>query len=120
MLSIFTILQFMRESSRAITARKSPAPQQVEEAQPALVRPGAEPGDIVVADMGAEPVPPGGMPGASGIHRQPGHCRKPCPPDFAVLLEETVLSPDHQPHHLPLRDRYPEGPQLCRQPFHRR
>lgn len=92
--------------------------QQVEEVQPALALPRAEPGEIVIADMGAESVP-SGMPRAGVVHRHPGRCRKSRPQDVAVLRKETVLSLDQQPHHLPLGDRHPKGPQLCRQPLHR-
>ena len=95
-----------------------PGAQQVEKVQPALALPRAKLGEIVIADMGAEPVPPG-MPCAGVVHRHPGRCRKSRPQDLAALRKETLLSLDQQPRHLPLRNRHPEGPQLRRQPLHR-
>ena len=48
-----------------------PGAQQIEKVQPALVGPGGEPGEIVIADLRAEAVL-AGMARAGVVHRDPG------------------------------------------------
>ena len=89
----------------------------IEEVQPALARPGAEPGKIVVADLRAEAVL-ASMACTGVVHRDPGRRPQACPQYVTVLIEEPVLSSDQQAHHLPLGDGNADPPQLCHQPRH--
>ena len=92
-----------------------PGAQQIEEVQPALACPRAEPGEIVVADLRAEPVL-AGVAGAGVIHRDPGRRPKASPQHVAGLPQEPVLPSDQQAHHLSLGDAHADPPQLCHQP----
>jgi hypothetical protein len=96
-----------------------PGPQQFEEVQPALAGRGAEPGEIVVADLRATavrcPVPRPGV-----VHRDPASACQPGPQHIAALVEEALLIEDQQAHDLPLGDGDPHRPQLRDQARHGR
>jgi hypothetical protein len=92
--------------------------QQPEEVQPALAPAAAEPGEVLVADLGADAVRAGvARPGV--VDRDPGRRLQPRPQHVAGLREEAVLAGDQQPHHLALGDVDPDGAQLRHQPGHR-
>src|SRR5712691_10883406 len=95
-----------------------PRAQQFEEVAPALRTGSSEPGEMRVADLGAEAVP------RLVAHRgivdcDPGGARQPSPQHLARLAEKALLPADQQPHHLTLRDRQAEAAQLLDQPRHR-
>lgn len=95
-----------------------PGAQQVEEVQPALARPCAEPGETVVTDLRAEPVGvPIPRPGV--VDRDPGGALQAGPQHLAALGQEVRLAVDQQTQHLPLGDADADRPQLRRQPLHR-
>ena len=92
--------------------------QQIEEVQPALARPGAEPGEVVIADLRAEAVL-ACVARAGVVHRDPGRRLQARPQHVTVLGEEPILSGDQQAHHLSLGDGDADRPQLRHQPRHR-
>src|SRR5580765_5995562 len=94
-----------------------PGAQEIQEVQPALARAGAEPGEIIVADLGGEAVL-ASMACTSVIHRDPGRRPQARPQYVTVLIKEPILSSDQQAHHLPLGDGDANAPQLCHQPWH--
>jgi hypothetical protein len=89
--------------------------QQIEKVQPALARPRAEPGEVIVTDLGAEPVL-AGVTRAGIIHRDPGCRLQASPQHVASLRQEAVLPSDQQAHHRSLGDAHADPPQLCHQP----
>ena len=92
--------------------------QQFEEVAPALRAGGAEPGEVCVADLGAEAVLR--LVARRGIiHRDPGGARQAGAQHLARLAEKPVLPGDQQPHHLTLGDCQAEAAQLLDQPRHR-
>ncbi len=93
-------------------------PQEVEKVAPALREGGAEPGEMRVADLGAEAVLP--LVARRGIvERDPGRARQPGPQHLARLAEKALLPGDQQPHHLTLGNCQAEAAQLLGQPRHR-
>jgi hypothetical protein len=94
-----------------------PGAQQIEEVQPALARPGAEPGKFVIADLRAEAVP-ARVTRARVVHGDPGGRLQACPQNVTVLGQEPILSGDQQAHHLSLGDGDADPPQLCHQTRH--
>ena len=92
--------------------------QQVEEVEPALGRPRAEPGEVVVADLRAEAVA-ASVACAGVVHRDPGSGLQPRPQHVTAFDQKTVLAIDQQPHHLALRDAETHRAQLGGQPLHR-
>ncbi len=91
--------------------------QQVEEVQPALARPRAEPGEVVIADLRAEPVL-AGMARAGVVHRDPTRGLQAGPQHIMVFHQEPILPGNQQAHHLSLGDADADPPQLCHQPRH--
>ena len=89
--------------------------QQLEEVQPALRARGAEPGEVVVADLGADAVP-ALVAGAGVVDADPGRGLQPGPQHVARLVKEGLLVVDQQAHDLPLGDRDADRPQLRHQP----
>src|SRR5215204_3028317 len=85
-----------------------PGAQQLEEVQPALAGGGAEPGEMVIADLRAaavrRPVPRPGV-----VDRDPGRTRQPGPQHVTALVEEALLIPDQQAHDPPLGDQPRHG-----------
>lgn len=78
--------------------------QQIEEVVPALRTGRSEPGEMVVADMGAKAVLC--LVACAGIvDPQPGRTAQARAQYVAALVEKSVLPGGQQPHHLPLRDR---------------
>ena len=94
-----------------------PCAQQIEEVQPALARPRAEPGEVVVADLRAEPVL-AGVACTRVVHRDPGRSLQASPQNVAGLRQEPILTGDQQAHHLSFRDADTDRVQLRHQPRH--
>ena len=92
--------------------------QQAEEVQPALAGGGAEPGEVLVADLGADAVR-AGVASAGIVDRDPGRRLQPRPQHVAGFGDEAILAGDQQPHHLALGDVDADGAQLRHQPRHR-
>jgi hypothetical protein len=90
----------------------------IKEVQPALARPCAKPGEVVIADLRAEAIPPG-VTRAGIIDRDPGCVVQARPQHITALGEEAVLPGDQQAHHLALGDADADCMQLRRQPLHR-
>src|SRR3954468_13039842 len=88
--------------------------QEFQEVQPALAGRGAEPGEVVVADLRAGPVR-GLVAGPGVIDRDPGGLRPPGAQHIASLIEKTLVTLDEQAHDLPGGDRQTNGPQLRHQ-----
>ena len=88
----------------------------VEEVQPALAGPCAEPGEVVVADLRAEAVP-AGMARTGVVHRDPGRRPQAHTQHVAALGQKVVLAVDQQTHHMPLGDADADRLQLCHQPL---
>ena len=89
--------------------------QEIKKVQPALACSGAEPGEIVIADLRAGAVLSSRA--RAGIVRRGPGCRLQTRPQYVTVLgEEAVLSSDQQAHHLPLGDGDANPPQLCHQP----
>ena len=92
--------------------------QEIEEVQPALAGPRAEPGEAVVSDLCAEAIL-SGVARASIVHRDPCRRLQAGPQHLTVLDEEVTLAVNQQTHDLALRDADPDGAQLRGQPLHR-
>ncbi len=90
--------------------------QQIEEVQPALARPGAEPGEVVVADLRAEGIL-AGMACTGIVDRDPGRGLQAGPQHLTALSEEVVLTIDQQAHHLALGDAEADRLQPRHQPL---
>src|SRR3954466_5463123 len=88
--------------------------QELEEVQPAFAGRGAEPSEMVVADLRAGPVR-GLVAGPGVIDRDPGGLRQPGAKHIASLIEKTLLAMNEQAHDLPGGDRQTNGPQLRHQ-----
>src|SRR5712672_1295857 len=92
--------------------------QQREKVEAALGAGGAEPGEMGIADLGAEAV--GGFVACAGVvHRDPGGTDEPGTQHIASLGEETVLALDQQADHLALGDEDAEAAQQRHQPRRR-
>lgn len=92
--------------------------QQIKEVQPALAGAGAEPGEVVVADLGADAI--GRFVACAGIiYAHPGGSGQASPPHILGFGEEAALPGDEQAHHLPARDVEPDRAQLRGHPPHR-
>ena len=85
--------------------------QQIEKVQPALARPRAEPSEVVVADLSAEPVL-ASVTRAGVVHRDPGHRLKANPQHVEGLRQESILPSNQQAHHLSLGDAHTD-PRSC-------
>src|SRR3954451_23795931 len=88
--------------------------QELEEVQPAFAGRGAEPSEMIVADLRAGPIR-GLVAGAGVIDRDPGGLRQPGAQHVASLIEKALVAMDEQAHDLPRGDRQAKGPQLCYQ-----
>jgi len=87
-----------------------PGAEQVEEIQPALRGPRAEPGEPLVADLCAKPVLPG-MACTGIVDADPGRCFQPRAQDIPGFGDQPLMVFVQQPNQLPLRDRNPHRPQ---------
>ena len=92
--------------------------QQIEEVESALAAGGAEPSEVVVANLGAEAVA-GFVPRAGIIHRDPARRLQPGAQYVSRFGVERALAANQQPHHLPLRYADTDRLQLCHQPRYR-
>ena len=82
--------------------------QQFEEVQPAPAGRGAEPGEVVVADLRAAAArAPVARPGV--VHRDPRGMRQPGARHVAAFVKEALLVGDQQTHDLPLGNGDPDG-----------
>ena len=90
--------------------------QQIEEVQPALARPRAEPGEVVVADLRAEAIL-AGMARTGIVDRDPGRRLQASPQHLTAFSQEAVLTIDQQAHHLALGDADADRSQLRHQPL---
>ena len=91
--------------------------QQLEEVETALGAGRAEPGEVGVANLGAEAV--GGFVACAGVvHRNPGGARKPGAQYVASLGEKVVLAFDQEAEHLALADQDAEAAQQRHQSGH--
>jgi hypothetical protein len=88
----------------------------VKEVQPTLARACAEPSEVVVADLRAEPVLPG-VTRAGVVHRDPGGRLQAGAQYFTALGQEVVVTVDQQAHHLPFGDADADRLQLSHQPL---
>ena len=93
-------------------------PQRLKKVQPALAARGAEPGEIVIADLRADGVG-ATMAGTGVVHRDPARRLQPGPQHVAVLVEKLVLFVDQQAHHLAPGDADADRLQLHHQPLDR-
>jgi hypothetical protein len=85
--------------------------QEIEKVQSALAGPRGEPGEAVVANLGAEAIL-SGVARAGIVHRDPGRRTQAGPQHVAVFGKKVVLTINQQTHHLALRDADPDGAQL--------
>src|SRR4051812_50079261 len=92
--------------------------QELEEVQPAFAGRGAEPSEMVVADLRAGPIR-GLVAGPRGIDRDPGGPRPPPAPHAAGPLEKTRGGLEEEAHDLPRGDGPAKGPPPCYQPRQR-
>jgi hypothetical protein len=87
-----------------------PRAEQIEEVQPALRGPRAEPGEPLIADLRAKPVLPG-MTRAGVVHADPGRCFQPRTQNILGFGDEPIVVFVQQTNQLPLRDRNPHRSQ---------
>ena len=85
--------------------------QQLEEVEPALRGGGAEPGEMVVADLGADRVV-GPVPRAGVVDADPGGTLQAGPQYRLGLRTEAVLAADQKAHQLPLGDHHAQAGEL--------
>jgi hypothetical protein len=103
-----------------------PGTQQLQEVQPALRSGRGEPGEVIIADLGAHPVP-ARMAGAGVIDRDPARGLQPGAAHIRRLGQEAGPGIGQQPYHprsgrghaLALGDRDPEIVKLSHQTRHR-
>ncbi len=93
-------------------------PQQFEEVPPAFGQGGGEPGEAVVADLGADPVA-SPVAGAGVVDTDPGRALEAGAQDRPRLAGEARLTRVQQAHHLALGDHHPESAQQGDQTRHR-
>ena len=91
--------------------------EQVEEVQPALAARGGEPGEMLVADLGAHAVGRP-VPRASVVHAQPGRMGQAGAQHVTGFVDEAILPGDQQAHDLALGQVEADRPQLRQQPCH--
>src|SRR5215207_4116221 len=89
--------------------------RQFEEVEPAFGRARAEPGEMIIADLGADLVC-APVTGASVIHADPGRTGQAGAQHGAGLINKPVLPSDQEAHELALGDPQAETGELFEQP----